>query len=356
MARQISRREFLKLGGLALGGLALRPARGIFYQQEFPQAEYLGRVVQKTDFYARPDYYSTKLSPVYEDTVVPWLREVVGVWPNRPNQRWVETPDGYLWIRFVQSVRNQPNQPMDSLPETSIGPGMWVQVSVPWVEVYLYNAAPLAPSIKHVIENNRQPRLYYSQIIWVDEISTDDNGQVWYRLKEPYGSYGDIFWGPAEAFHPLSSEGMAPISPGVENKRVEINLNRQTLSCFEDEREVFFCRVSTGQIPFDTPTSDWFRIWRKLVSVHMSGGTTGGGYDLAGIGWTTLFTGEGIAIHSTFWHNNFGERMSHGCVNARPQDALYVFRWTQPTVSYDPGDYTVALNQQGGTIVRVVEE
>ena len=88
----------------------------------------------------------------------------------------------------------------------------------------------------------------------------------------------------------------------------------------------------------------------------MSGGTTGGGYDLPGIGWTTLFVGSGVAIHSTFWHNNFGgELMSHGCVNARPEDAKWVFRWTLPVVPNDPGDVTVE-GMNNSTTVEVVEK
>jgi lipoprotein-anchoring transpeptidase ErfK/SrfK len=85
----------------------------------------------------------------------------------------------------------------------------------------------------------------------------------------------------------------------------------------------------------------------------MSGGTTGGGYDLPGIGWTTLFSGNGVAIHATFWHNNFGVPMSHGCVNAKPEDAKWIFRWTSPIVQSDPGDVTVSM--PGGTSVKVIE-
>jgi hypothetical protein len=51
----------------------------------------------------------------------------------------------------------------------------------------------------------------------------------------------------------------------------------------------------------------------------MAGGTASGGYDLPGIAWTVLFATGGVAIHSTFWHNNFGVPMSHGCVNAAPE-------------------------------------
>jgi lipoprotein-anchoring transpeptidase ErfK/SrfK len=88
----------------------------------------------------------------------------------------------------------------------------------------------------------------------------------------------------------------------------------------------------------------------------MSGGTTGGGYDLPGIGWTALFSGDGVAIHSTFWHNNFGgELMSHGCVNARPEDAKWIFRWSNPPVQYDPGDLYSKDTQIPPTKVTVLE-
>ena len=73
----------------------------------------------------------------------------------------------------------------------------------------------------------------------------------------------------------------------------------------------------------------------------MAGGTNAAGYDLPGISWTSLFVGDGVAIHSTFWHNDYGTPRSHGCINCRPEDAKWIFRWTEPPVVYDPGDITV---------------
>ncbi len=84
----------------------------------------------------------------------------------------------------------------------------------------------------------------------------------------------------------------------------------------------------------------------------MTGGTTGGGYDLPGIGWTTLFSSNGVAVHSTFWHNSYGIPRSHGCVNARPEDARWVFRWTMPDVPYEDGDVTVAGMTSTKVLVR----
>jgi lipoprotein-anchoring transpeptidase ErfK/SrfK len=357
-----SRRDFLRLASLGLGSLALRPFERAFQLQEFPTYERLGRVnAGRVDIKAGPDADSETLSTLFEDSVVPWLREVPGRNLYRNNQRWVETPDGYIWSPYLQPVRNQPNQALDSLTQAGTEAGMWAEVTVPYVDLVLDNPPARSPWLEYKIENGLTPRLYYSQIVWIDQVRAGSSGQAWYRVNERYGTYGDIFWAAGEAFRPLSADDFSPINPQAEDKRVVVDAGYQTLSCYEGDKEVYFARISSGAKfnalgervdVWETPAGR-FPIWRKLVSLHMSGGTTGGGWDLPGIGWVSLFVGSGVAIHSTYWHNNFGEPMSNGCVNAMPEDARWVFRWTQPAVPYEPGDVTVAL--PGGTIVEVVE-
>ena len=36
------------------------------------------------------------------------------------------------------------------------------------------------------------------------------------------------------------------------------------------------------------------------------------------------------AIHSAFWHDSFGRTRSHGCINASPADARWLFQWVTP--------------------------
>ena len=50
-------------------------------------------------------------------------------------------------------------------------------------------------------------------------------------------------------------------------------------------------------------------------------------FDLPGVPWSTFFTYDGIAIHGTYWHHNFGHPMSHGCVNASTPDAQWLYNW-----------------------------
>lgn len=358
----LSRRDFLKMSASGFAALEMRSWNQWFNLLEFPQAQRLGRVaVGKVDVKIQPDEESKSVGVLYEDSVVTWLRETAGRQPFRFNQNWVETPEGYIWSPHIQPIQNQLNDPVRALPETSLGNGMWVEVSVPYVDLILDNPPARSPWLEYRLEHGPSPCLYYSQIVWIDGIKTDNQEQVWYRVSEPYGTYGDVFWAMAEGFRPISPDELTPISPEVEGKRILVDVSNQTLSCHEGTTEVYFARISSGakfdaqgnQVDvWETPLGS-HPIWRKLYSLHMSGGTTGGGWDLPAIGWTTLFVGSGVAIHSTFWHNNFGVPMSRGCVNARPEDAKWVFRWSHPFVPYDPGDVSVSL--PGGTIIEVVE-
>lgn len=359
-SNSLSRRDFLKLAALGFGALALRPLTKLDLP-EFPQSKWLGRVtVGKVDVFMRPNANSQVVGALYEDQVVPWIRETVGSMPGRINQRWVETPYGFIWGGQFQPVANQPNVPLASLPTTSLGQGMWVEVTVPYVDLTLDNPPARASWLQYQLSINLPPRFYYSQIVWADQIRVDTDGQVWYRLNEKFGS-GDLFWAPAEAFHPLTAEEISPISPHVDpaDKRIVIKTWEQTLSCFEGKIEVYFARISSGALydawgkrvdAWETPVGE-YPIWRKAISLPLSGGSASSGWSLPAVGWVSLFVGTGVAIHSTYWHNNYGEPSSRGCVNAKPEDAKWIFRWSQPFVSIDPGDVTVEM--PGGTKVRV---
>ncbi len=364
-----TRRDFLKLAGLGAGAMALRPfssnppARA---QPDFPKADHLGRLTQTLGLYSAPRVDYSPIGKVYEDTVVEWRRVANAQTKDLSvvNQHWVETPDGFLYGTYVQPVRNLPNEPLKAVPNGK--KGFWAEVSVPYVDLAMDNPPARSPWAQDILGLGKNPRLYYSQVVWIDQVKdglyrfNEDGGRP---AGATGGSYGDVFWADGRALRPLTPDDVAPISPDVDpnNKRVVVNLTYQTLSCFEGNTEVYFCRCSTGG-KFDAqgnPVDAWSTnpgdhlTWRKAVSIHMSGGSTGAGYDTPAVSWTNLFDGAGIAIHAAFWHNAFGEPRSHGCVNASPEDAKWIFRWTLPKMSLDEGDITVPM--PGGTHV-VVEE
>jgi len=361
-SQNYSRRDLLKGVIYLSGALALHPYMSVKAKMiEWPDAERLGRVcVGKVDIRSRPSVNAPSVGVLYEDAIVIWLREIIGEVPGgRISARWVETPDGYIYSPSVQPVGNVLNEPVNELPATSLGKGFWVEVTTPYVDLILDNPPPRSPALKEGL----YPRLYFSQVMWVDDIRIGQDGQTRYRLNERFG-YGDIFWADATSLRPLSEEEVSPISPDVEEKKIliDVTTKRQILSCYEGKNEVYYCQISSGAKwnssgelveEWGTPLGP-HPIWRKLISVHMSGGATGVGYDLPGIAWTNLFTGEGVAIHSTFWHNDYGTPRSHGCINAKPEDAKWIFRWTMPHVALDPGDLSISM--PGGTIIDIIEE
>jgi lipoprotein-anchoring transpeptidase ErfK/SrfK len=218
-----------------------------------------------------------------------------------------------------------------------------------------------SPWIRERLDTRQPVRLYYSMVVWVDELEKKSDGSVFYRVNERYGNPGDLFWVPAETMRPLTEEEISPIRPDAEEKKVVVNLTNQTLSCYEGRREVYYCRISSGAKydadgnavdAWSTPVGA-HPTYRKLVSLHMSGPKTG---DWPAVGWTAIFATGGVAIHSTYWHNYFGIPRSHGCVNCAPDDAKWVWRWTYPHVGLEPGDIDISSQWPPvGTTVDVIE-
>jgi lipoprotein-anchoring transpeptidase ErfK/SrfK len=88
---------------------------------------------------------------------------------------------------------------------------------------------------------------------------------------------------------------------------------------------------------FFTPEGE-FETFRKRASRHMAAGDLINGYDLPGVPWVAYFTENGVALHGTYWHNDFGAARSHGCVNLATATAKWIFRWTMPVVPPDKID------------------
>ncbi len=348
----LSRRDFLKISGLGLGSLALIPWKGAFKTvsmlPQFPAGDTLGRIAVTPNFYftelkPQPDENAPAIRKVGQDEVIVWQQEVVGSAAfGGTSRRWVETPEGFLYSPHVQPVRNLPNTPLTAVPSGK--PGFWAEVTVPYVDLKIMNA-PVDPAIKNLLETSQPVRLYYSQVVWIDQILADTSGKPVYKFNESPGhgyGYGDVFLADAAAFRPLTADDVAPISPNVDpaTKKIAIDVTKQHqyLSCFEGNNEVYFCRISSGyDDQYTTPIGDQAVSW-KILSIHMSAslGKANSGYDTMAVSWPTFFnTTAGAAIHAVFWHNDFGVQRSHGCVNVTPEDAKWIFRWTAPAVSLD---------------------
>ncbi len=122
----------------------------------------------------------------------------------------------------------------------------------------------------------------------------------------------------------------AEVQPG--EKWIEVDLYEQTLAAYQGERMVYATLISSGKSNTATPPG-LYRIWAKVRAGLMSNPDTTDGdpayYYLEDVPWTMYFH-EGYSLHASYWHDAFGFRRSHGCVNLSPRDARWLFDWADP--------------------------
>src|ERR1043165_4697459 len=108
MNQNLSRRDFLKIAGAGLGALALNPLKHLESAPllpQFPEGDRLGRIFGKTDVRSEPSLDAPSVKVLYDDQIVVWQQEVVTKGAQNPNlilQRWVKTPDGYIYAPALQ--------------------------------------------------------------------------------------------------------------------------------------------------------------------------------------------------------------------------------------------------------------
>jgi lipoprotein-anchoring transpeptidase ErfK/SrfK len=340
----LSRRDFLRLGGLALTGLAFSPFLPEFTQ--FEDGDLVRVATKSVSVYAQPTDKSEIVYTWPLDSVVHTYGQVNSGTPAT-NPIWYRVFGGYMNRARLQQVRVTYNQPLPSVPVTKL----LVEVTVPYAQAYTYNS----------LEGWAQDfRLYYETVHWITTVEAGPDGQPWYRIQEEASDA--IYFVPAVQVRPIPPEELTPLSPDVPmgEKRIDVNLTTQTLVCTEFGTPVFTTLISSGLPGLSlnestaTPTGE-FNVQDKLPSKHMANGSLAGAdsYDLPGVPWCSFFTNKGHALHGTYWHDNFGNPMSHGCINMRTADAEWLFRWVQPIATFDQINKSTLDIKGFGTYVEV---
>lgn len=121
-------------------------------------------------------------------------------------------------------------------------------------------------------------------------------------------------------------------------KWVEVDISDQKLIAREGDSIFLESAVSTGLPGYDTPFGE-FKVWYKTKSQKMSGGQGASYYYLPNVPYIMFFENEnfpgfkGYSLHGTYWHNDFGNRRSHGCVNLPTPIAEQLYYWTTPVLA-----------------------
>ncbi len=332
----MNRRDFLKLGGAALAGAALSGSVPVAkvrasYAAQLPSS--LGRVINWSQpIRKEPNQASEEVDRKRHNEVIPLYAALVGEAPWPTNAIWYQTDGGYVHSGYIQPVHE--DRQSEVLTEVQ-EPGFWAQVSVPVAK------ARWRPDSPYVARS-----LYYGTVYRVVNSVKDEEGNWWYQLLE------GITWSPGPyvpswSVRRLPPEELAPISAGRSDKWIEINISYQQLFCYEGEHIIFRTPIASGVYGMGTPLGE-FNVLYKRHTRRM----VGADYDLAGVAFPVYFTWSGVAIHGTYWHNDFGRRHSHGCINIENEAAKWIFRWVDPVAKYE--DYTQKAEPGKGTRIVVV--
>ena len=194
---------------------------------------------------------------------------------------------------------------------------------------------PMAWTLKHLrasavpggeqSENN--PFMYrYTRVNLYTSVEVD--GYRWYQI-------GEDKW-----VHQFNIAKILPVPRPEEIttfKWVSVDLYEQVLIAYEGSTPVFSTLISSGLA--DWPTNEGvFNVYMRRERTTMSGGYGAEDfYFLEEVPWTMFFDGD-IALHGTFWHDGFGYRQSHGCVNMSIMDSHWVYDWSSDVKDWTEED------------------
>lgn len=333
------RRDFLKSLGVIAAGAFIPWQFGQFRSNADPL---LGRIaIDGVGLYDAPEFSAKKLKELYRDEIHIITKVVRSSDKDVHNRTWYYLDDnGYANSAYIQPVRYSIQHKAGIIPEE----GRVGEVSVPYVDSYTKPGGGV-----------KSYRLYYSSMYWVKSIEEDDQGDKWYKLLDD--RYYTYYYIPVEMMRIIPYNELKPISPIVDPKEkfIQVDLQNQVVKAFESGKLVFTSLISSGVLNkeggFSTPKG-WFRTSRKRPCRHMAAGSSdfGSGFDLPGVPWVSYFTGNGVAFHGTYWHNDYGTPHSHGCVNMTPDAARWIYLWTDPWVPISKYYYEKAY----GTQVQVI--
>lgn len=223
--------------------------------------------------------------------------------------------DGWLQINgseWVQSASTTNTNYVVSSYTGVLLPSEGLEYPMAWALVNMYPSP--APGANPSEQFDFLPR--YTRVNIYDTAIVD--GHEWYMVA------------PEQWVHQFNVAKLRPLTEIPESVDtdiwVSINLYEQVVVAYEGSTPIFATLTSTG-LPRWPTYEGTFNIYYRNSREFMSWGVVGDDfYSLEEVPWTMFFD-EGRALHGAYWHDGFGYRRSHGCVNLSITDARWMYDW-----------------------------
>lgn len=148
----------------------------------------------------------------------------------------------------------------------------------------------------------------------------DSEGWIWYDM-------GNGRW-MRQTYVSIVDPKPRPAEVGPDEYWVEIDLYEQSFAAYEGDRMVYTGLVSSGLNRWPTHQG-LFQVWERHLATKMSGAEGKIDYYFIEDVPHTMYFDDDIALHGAYWHDRFGYKHSHGCVNMPPRAAEWIYKWSE---------------------------
>lgn len=251
---------------------------------------------------------------------------------DRPNGQVVRNAgDGYLFVTIMSG------DSVDGVLWYQINPGEWVPIDdllmvdiseFRGVEVNMQPERPFGWVVLEVVPsdapdgepNPQHEKLERYDFVEIYDAQVGEDDWIWYDV-------GDGRWVKQIHFS-LVEVTRRPEEVGPNEFWSQIDLYEQTFAAYEGDRMVFASLISSGLNRWPTHEG-LFEVWDRHVATKMSGAEGKVDYYFIEEVPHTMFFDNDIALHGAYWHDRFGYKHSHGCVNMPPFAAQWVYDWSE---------------------------
>lgn len=291
----------------------LRESKGssLFLTPEQPDStlfnrRWYGRLADNSNVYPNPSRDSIPLRNVGDGYLFASIQRQL---QNDAGETWYEiNPGEYVIGDDLQVAQVSGFQGVETTdqPERPFG---WVVLEVRPSSV---------PDGKPNADFDKLPRFTFVEIY--DVVQGKDDW-LWYDI-------GDGRWAKQTHFSIVDVDPR-PDGIAADEFWTEVDLYEQTLAAYEGDRLVYATLISSGLNQWPT-NEGLFQVWDRFREYKMSGAEGKVDYYfLEDIPYIMYFDDHnGIALHGTYWHDRFGFKHSHGCVNMTVKDAEWAFNWS----------------------------
>jgi hypothetical protein len=284
---------------------------------------YYGRFADFANVYSEPSRASTLVRNVGDGylyaTVNSWAKDAAG-------ENWYEVNlNEYVHESEFKMVNPSPYRGVEVLeqPQRPFG---WIVTEV---------IPSTAPDVEPPLEEEGGIPLPRATFIQVYDAVLGEEDWLWYNI-------GEGRW-VKQTFMSLVDADPRPAEVGDDEYWTEVDLFEQTFAAYEGDKMVYAALISSGLNRWPT-REGIFQVWDRWEKHKMSGAEGRVEYyfhaDIPDIMYFDHY--NGIALHGTYWHDRFGFKHSHGCVNMSIQDAEWTFRWSEQ----GPNDLWVYVHTQ----------